>query len=118
MSRTPPRCALSGRSARRGRVSVVVVLVSGMMLGTLLVHRALSSSKMDGPPRRPDGTDQRSRGPARNVEKLVVCFGYADLEAGVANLHPSQVGRVEEVLVRENDTVAARAVLLRLDDRA
>jgi HlyD family secretion protein len=54
----------------------------------------------------------------RDAEKLVVCFGYADLESGVTNLHPSQVGRVEEVLVRENDTVDAGAVLLRLDDRA
>jgi multidrug resistance efflux pump len=50
--------------------------------------------------------------------KLVVCYGYADLEGGIISLHPSQDGRVEEVAVQENDTVAAGAVLLRLDDRA
>src|SRR5262249_33595618 len=50
--------------------------------------------------------------------KLVVCFGYADLEAGVTNLHPSQVGRVIEVPVHENETVPDGGILLRLDDRA
>lgn len=51
-------------------------------------------------------------------DKLVVCYGYADLEEGITLLHPSQSGRVAEVPVRENDTVPAGAVLLRLDDRA
>jgi multidrug resistance efflux pump len=50
--------------------------------------------------------------------KLVVCYGYADLEEGVSFLHPSQAGRVTEVPVKENDLVPAGAVLLRLDDRA
>src|SRR5262245_27758261 len=50
--------------------------------------------------------------------KLVVCYGYADLEGGVTSLYPSQAGEVAEVLVKENDTVAAGAVLLRLDDQA
>jgi multidrug resistance efflux pump len=50
--------------------------------------------------------------------KLVVCWGYADLEEGVTLLHPSQSGRVAEVPVKENQTVPAGAVLLRLDDRA
>src|SRR5438477_296119 len=72
----------------------------------------------DGAARRPVAAAQRPARSTRDAEKLVVCFGYADLEAGVTNLHPSQVGRVEEVLVRENDSVAAGAVLLRLDDRA
>jgi multidrug resistance efflux pump len=50
--------------------------------------------------------------------KIVVCYGYADLEGGVTSLQPSQLGRVAEVLVKENDTVAAGAILLRLDDSA
>src|SRR5581483_1928893 len=50
-------------------------------------------------------------------KKLAVCFGYADLEDGVISLNPSQPGRVAEVLVQENDEVAAGAPLLRLDDR-
>ncbi|HEY1377349.1 MAG TPA: HlyD family efflux transporter periplasmic adaptor subunit [Gemmataceae bacterium] len=56
--------------------------------------------------------------PAEDPRKIVVCFGFADLEGGIVALHPSQPGRVEEVLVRENDTVPAGAPLLRLDDRA
>jgi multidrug resistance efflux pump len=50
--------------------------------------------------------------------KIVVCYGYADLEGGITSLHPSQLGRVAEVLVKENDSVEADAVLLRLDDSA
>jgi multidrug resistance efflux pump len=50
--------------------------------------------------------------------KVVVCYGYADLEGGITSLHPSQPGRVAEVLVKENDSVKANAILLRLDDRA
>lgn len=50
--------------------------------------------------------------------KIVVCYGYADLEGGITSLHPSQLGRVAEVPVKENDTVAAGAILLRLDDSA
>src|SRR5262245_1452214 len=50
--------------------------------------------------------------------KLVVCYGYADLEDGISYLHPSQPGRVAGIPVKENASVAAGAVLLRLDDRA
>jgi multidrug resistance efflux pump len=46
----------------------------------------------------------------------VVCFGYVDLEPGVAALAPLQPGRVAEVCVRENQHVAAGTVLLRLED--
>jgi multidrug resistance efflux pump len=99
-------------------VRLVGVLVLVLMLGTLLVHRALSSSDPGGIPRRRAAAAQRSALPAADAEKLVVSFGYADLEAGVTNLHPSQVGRVIEVPVRENDTVAAGGILLRLDDKA
>jgi multidrug resistance efflux pump len=54
---------------------------------------------------------------AEEERKLVVCYGYADLDRGVVALHPSQAGRVEAVPVEENQEVAAGAVLLRLDDR-
>jgi multidrug resistance efflux pump len=116
MSRTTDPCAQPERSPRRGRVRFVIVLVLVMMIGTVLVHRALSSGP-GGAVQRPEAGARQSVA-ARDAEKLVVCFGYADLEAGVTNLHPSQVGRVMEVPVRENDTVAAGSVLLRLDDRA
>lgn len=56
--------------------------------------------------------------PAEDDRKVVVCFGYADLEGGITTLHPTQAGRVAEVMVKENDSVPAGAPLLRLDDRA
>jgi multidrug resistance efflux pump len=55
--------------------------------------------------------------PPQARQKLVVCYGYADLDQGVTALHPSQPGRVAEILVKENDAVPAGAVLLRLEDR-
>jgi multidrug resistance efflux pump len=56
--------------------------------------------------------------PAPGDVKVAVSFGYADLEGGITTLHPSQTGRVDKILVKENDTVPAGAALLRLDDRA
>jgi multidrug resistance efflux pump len=47
----------------------------------------------------------------------VACFGYVDVESGVAALYPLQPGRVEFVEVHENDEVAAGKVLLKLDAR-
>jgi HlyD family secretion protein len=48
----------------------------------------------------------------------VACLGYVDLESSVASLSPLQTGRVAQVLVHENDWVAAGTVLLRLEDTA
>jgi multidrug resistance efflux pump len=48
-------------------------------------------------------------------EALVVCLGRVDVEGGLAHLAPAQPGRVVEVLVHDDDTVSAGAVLLRLD---
>jgi multidrug resistance efflux pump len=48
----------------------------------------------------------------------IVCYGLVDVESGITSLYPLQPGRVAEVLVRENEAVAAGAPLLRLEDRA
>lgn len=62
---------------------------------------------------------QETQAPDSETDRnIVVCYGYADLEGGITSLHPSQLGRVAEVLVKENDTVATGAILLRLDDSA
>lgn len=45
-------------------------------------------------------------------------FGYVDAPDGIQALMPLQAGRVVEVLVKEGDTVASGAVLLKLDDKA
>lgn len=53
-----------------------------------------------------------------DAKLLIVCFGYADLDEGITALHPSQPGRVNKILVRENEAVPAGAPLLQLDDSA
>jgi multidrug resistance efflux pump len=47
----------------------------------------------------------------------VVLSGYADLEGGIVSLYALQPGRVEKILVQENQHVAAGKELLALDDR-
>ena len=48
--------------------------------------------------------------------EVAVCEGHADTESGVVALNPTLPGRVVEVKVRENQEVAAGAVLLRVED--
>jgi HlyD family secretion protein len=50
-------------------------------------------------------------------QKGVVLSGYVDVEEGIISLYPLLPGRVEKVLVRENDAVKQGTELLRLDDR-
>ena len=44
------------------------------------------------------------------------CFGYVDVEQGVAPLYPVQPGRVVEVMTKEGAAVEAGAPLFRVDD--
>ncbi len=55
--------------------------------------------------------------PSDPAEPAVVCFGYVDGPAGVTPLTPLVAGRVTRVEVRENESVKAGSVLVRLDDR-
>jgi HlyD family secretion protein len=48
----------------------------------------------------------------------ILCFGHVDVEPGLTALNPERPGRVAAVLVRENQTVEAGQLLLRLDDRS
>jgi HlyD family secretion protein len=50
------------------------------------------------------------------AKRFVVSLGYVDLENGVRSLHPSQPGRVAEVLVHEGDSVIRDEPLLRMMD--
>jgi HlyD family secretion protein len=84
---------------------------------------ALPTGRSHGPywpsAEKSSSAEQEIQEPVSEADrKIVVCYGYADLEGGITSLLPSQIGRVDEVLVKENDTVAAGAILLRLDDRA
>src|SRR5262245_57711493 len=47
----------------------------------------------------------------------VACLGYVDVDEGVAALDALRAGRVEAVLVKEGERVAAGAVLVRLEDQ-
>jgi len=64
---------------------------------------------------RPPGEDGSSNAPAEPCP-AVVCFGHVDVEQGVQTLVPLSRGRIVEVRVRENQTVKAGDVLLRLED--
>jgi len=56
--------------------------------------------------------------PPRDEPRHVVALGYVDLEKGVLNVFPVTPGRVEDVFVREGQSVAENAPLLRIQDRA
>jgi multidrug resistance efflux pump len=47
----------------------------------------------------------------------LVCYGYVDLERGVASLYPLAPGRVNKVEIRETESVKTGTILLRLDDQ-
>jgi multidrug resistance efflux pump len=64
---------------------------------------------------RTPGEPSPSTAPARPAGKAS-CFGYVDVEQGVAPLYPVQPGRVVEVLVKEGAAVDAGAALFRVDD--
>src|SRR5207248_1040007 len=90
---------------------------AGVGLIALLISRGLVPYFLSGVQTSSAAAETDAPGPGAE-SKLVVCYGYADLEGGITSLHPSQSGRVAEIPVKENDTVPAGAVLLRLDDRA
>ncbi len=73
----------------------------------------LHSRAGEGPPK------EGSTAPptAGRGERTVTCFGHVDVEGGVTALYPLQPGRVTEVLVREDESVKAGAVLFRMEDR-
>jgi multidrug resistance efflux pump len=47
----------------------------------------------------------------------VTCVGFADVESRVLALSTVQPGRVQEILVKEDEAVKAGQILLKLDDR-
>lgn len=87
--------------------------VIGGLLGMALVLASVVGSRWS----LYGQTGDRAAVPALE-ESGVVCTGYVDVEGGITSLNPLQSGRVEKVLVKENDAVKAGQVLLRLDRRA
>jgi multidrug resistance efflux pump len=95
-----------------GRGLIWLVFTLALLIG--LVWAVLRKSAMPASPRLRTSASP----PASDGAFGVVCFGTVELEHGVASLGPLQGGRVTEVLVVENQKVAAGAELLRLDDAA
>ena len=87
--------------SRAGVAASVVLCLFGLILSM-------------GPLSGRAGNDTSGSTPA---EDAVFCFGLVDFEQGAIPLSLLQAGRVAEVLVRENQSVKAGTVLLRLDDR-
>src|SRR5262249_44801447 len=119
---SPRRRPAGGGRARGGRASgcpgmikkavlILVLALVALPATWRFVLRFLASGKM------PASTQESEEALPESDPVAVVCSGYAALGGGITSLYPSQSGRVAEVLVRENDKVAANAVLLRLDDR-
>lgn len=80
---------------------------------TVLISTALRFGRSAAVPTPPPDAAEKTVGKAQDG---VVCFGIVDLEHGVAALAPLQSGRVADILVTENQTVAQGTDLLRLDD--
>jgi multidrug resistance efflux pump len=94
-------------------IGILVIMAMGAFLISQHLIRPITplgeAYAQGGEPQAPEDEDNR---------KLIVCFGYADLDEGVTALHPTQSGRVNRIFVRENEAVPAGAPLLQLDDRA
>lgn len=60
-------------------------------------------------------TDPAAAAPALDNGLVCVVHGNVDIKHGLRSLYPLQTGRVEEVLVEEDQVVKAGDVLLRLD---
>jgi multidrug resistance efflux pump len=101
---------------KRGFASVALLLGLAVPIPVLIATGQLGALVPQGGRHsdRPEDVAAAQQEDAR----MVVCYGFADLEYGVTGLHPNQPGRVVEVRARENEAVKAGDVLLRLDDRA
>lgn len=89
------------------------ILVLG--LGTVVVLIAAGAWMTAG--RSAEGSVTEPSSPRSAEEPKVVLSGFVDLEGGIIPLYPLQPGRIEQVLVKENQQVKAGAELIRLDDR-
>jgi multidrug resistance efflux pump len=87
-------------------VGLLLLVGTAAGAGWVLNH---SHAGDDGKPSKPAKADSAA-------PQAVICFGFGDVEAGIANLYPAQVGEVVEV-VAEGTAVRKGDVLLRLDSR-
>lgn len=90
----------------------LALLAAGAVGARWVVHPR-ASLPLPGPP-----SPEEAWPPLPGGERFVIGLGHADVEPGVTGLNPTQLGRVREVLVKENQFVTAGTDLLRLDSEA
>jgi multidrug resistance efflux pump len=93
-------------------VRLYLLLGLTVLLGCAVSMTAFQRSSRAEDREPGDGSPATAAGKPRGV----ICLGDVDLERGITSLSVLQPGRVLALLVHENDSVAAGAVLLRLDD--
>jgi multidrug resistance efflux pump len=64
----------------------------------------------------PSATDSSATAAPAPAAGKASCFGFVDVDQGVAPLYPVQPGRVVEVMTKEGARVEAGAALFRVDD--
>jgi len=101
----PPATRMTPVRRRSPLSAAIVVGVAALVISYFILRPTAPSAPQSEPA-------SSSAGPP-----AVACLGLVDVDGGVAALGPTQPGRVVEVCVQEGDTVAAGAVLMRLDDR-
>jgi multidrug resistance efflux pump len=89
---------------------VLLSVVLGVLVGIGVGARSLWR-------RNGDSSEAQEHSHDAYPRQKVVLSGHVDVEEGIISLYPLLPGRVEKVLVRENDQVKKDAELLRLDDR-
>lgn len=99
-------------------------LFIGVLAGIVLLTASVAGSRLapsaseGGMPSARAAVPNSDADNATTANRRAVCIGYVDVESGVTPLYPLQPGRVDKVLVEENEEVKAGAVLLRIDRRA
>jgi multidrug resistance efflux pump len=113
MSTPEPRTTASHLPRRR------VVLIGWVGLLALVPAMAIPaiapSWSRAAKPTAADSPSSTAATPAQKTGKAS-CFGYVDVEQGVAPLYPVEHGRVVEVMTKEGAAVESGAPLFRVDD--
>ncbi len=96
----------------RRRLRFWLLVLGGLGLILVAVMASIQFWPPESAPGSKETTPTTPQGP-----KETFCFGLVDFQNGTMSLAPLQLGRVAEVLVKENQQVPAKAVLMRLEDR-
>jgi multidrug resistance efflux pump len=113
MSTTEFRPAASKRLPRRVALLSSIGLLA--LLSSFIVGGLLPGWSQAAKPTPPASEATSTSGTARSGGKAS-CFGFVDVEQGIAPLYPVQLGRVTDVFVHEGARVEAGQPLFRIDD--